>query len=154
MRIVRGIAFPIMGKNEVLMQFHRKRNMWTIPMGTIEEGETPHAAVIREAREELGIVVTQMLPIRFGLQDIMMFPECNNESHLVVQNIIAIINWDNPIKNMESHKHSALAFQRYKTVLNCCHGGSRFYSLVTAQFLHEFERMSTDEKKLIMGLPR
>ena len=40
-------------------QFVRAPNMICFPGGTIEEGETPEIAVVRELHEELGIVVSQ-----------------------------------------------------------------------------------------------
>lgn len=32
--------------------------LWSLPGGRVEPGETPHAAVVRETREETGLVVT------------------------------------------------------------------------------------------------
>jgi len=38
---------------------HRYYNLWELPGGKIEEGETPVAAAVRELYEEVGIEVTQ-----------------------------------------------------------------------------------------------
>ncbi len=39
----------------LLLGDHRKSGLWLPPGGHVEDGEDPHQAVIREAREELGI---------------------------------------------------------------------------------------------------
>jgi len=50
-----GIVFN--SKNQVLMVFHKKLNVWLPPGGHIEEDELPDDAVIREILEETGIRV-------------------------------------------------------------------------------------------------
>ena len=50
-----GIVFN--SKNQVLMVFHKKLNVWLPPGGHIEENELPDNAVIREILEETGIHV-------------------------------------------------------------------------------------------------
>ena len=39
----------------LLLGDHRKSGLWLPPGGHVEDGEDPHQAVVREAREELGI---------------------------------------------------------------------------------------------------
>lgn len=48
---VYAIAFD---GNEFLMVWHPRRNGWEMPGGSIESGETPEQAAIREFREEAG----------------------------------------------------------------------------------------------------
>lgn len=48
---VYAIAFD---GDEFLMVWHPRRNGWEMPGGSIEEGETPEQAAIREFREEAG----------------------------------------------------------------------------------------------------
>ena len=50
-----GIVFN--AKNQVLLVFHKKLNVWLPPGGHIEENELPDDAVIREIFEETGIRV-------------------------------------------------------------------------------------------------
>ena len=44
----------------VLRQLHREG--WTLPGGLLDHGESPAEAVVRETREELGLVVETDLP--------------------------------------------------------------------------------------------
>lgn len=47
-------------KNEVLLCHRRDQNKWNFPGGAIEAGETPIEAVIREAREEIGVEIAPL----------------------------------------------------------------------------------------------
>ena len=44
-------------ENKVLLVRVRDNALWYLPGGTIEEGETPEAALIREVQEELGVAL-------------------------------------------------------------------------------------------------
>ncbi|MEM3486350.1 MAG: NUDIX hydrolase [Candidatus Methanomethyliaceae archaeon] len=44
-------------KNRVLLRFHPKLGKWLPPGGHLELGETPDEALIREFREETGLIV-------------------------------------------------------------------------------------------------
>ncbi len=43
-------------KNELLLQ-EKHCETWSLPAGMIEPGETPHDAIIREVREETGLLI-------------------------------------------------------------------------------------------------
>jgi len=58
-----GVGFLLQQENKILLGLrapHRDygAGIWEIPAGRLEAGETPEAALTREAREELGIEVT------------------------------------------------------------------------------------------------
>ena len=50
----------------VLLGHRADRELWTLPGGVVEHGETPWAAAVRETREETGIEVE---PVRLAIVD-------------------------------------------------------------------------------------
>jgi 8-oxo-dGTP diphosphatase len=53
-----GIITSADGRVLVLRHVFRRRYAWGLPAGFLAAGETPEAAMIREAREETGLAVT------------------------------------------------------------------------------------------------
>ena len=53
------------GEGRVCLVRDEKRGQWTLPMGRIEPGESVRDAVVREVREEAGLVVTD--PVLTGV---------------------------------------------------------------------------------------
>jgi len=53
---VRGVAVDAKGR--VLLVKHTYLHGWWLPGGGVDRGETTHAAVIRELREEAGVIAT------------------------------------------------------------------------------------------------
>lgn len=49
------VAGYVVHKNKVLLIHHKKLNLWLPVGGHIEKDETPDAAMLREAKEEIGI---------------------------------------------------------------------------------------------------
>ena len=52
---VRAIATD--GEGRILLVKHTYLNGWWLPGGGVDKGETTHAAVVRELREEAGLIV-------------------------------------------------------------------------------------------------
>lgn len=56
-------------KNDVLLHLRDDKptisypNMWVLPGGYIEEGETPEQCIIREIKEELGVELKRVSPV-------------------------------------------------------------------------------------------
>ncbi len=59
-----AVVFDATG--EVLLARRADRDLWTLPGGVVEHGESPWAAVVRETREETGIEVE---PVRLAVVD-------------------------------------------------------------------------------------
>jgi 8-oxo-dGTP diphosphatase len=49
-------ALIINDKNEILVVWNKRYGGWTLPGGKIEPGEAPEVAMLRELREETGLV--------------------------------------------------------------------------------------------------
>jgi 8-oxo-dGTP diphosphatase len=47
-------------QGKVLFIFNNRRQVWELPGGMIDEGETPEAAAIRELHEETGQIATEL----------------------------------------------------------------------------------------------
>lgn len=50
-------AFIFEGKNKILLCHRRDYDLWNLPGGRLEEGESPWEGVIRETKEETGFDV-------------------------------------------------------------------------------------------------
>lgn len=49
-------------------------NLWELPGGKVEQGEAPATALVRELKEELGIVCTEIMP---WLEHSHQYPDCH-----------------------------------------------------------------------------
>ena len=52
-----GSRAVILRGEEILLSHETKTDVWMIPGGGLEEGETPEACCVREAEEETGLIV-------------------------------------------------------------------------------------------------
>lgn len=48
----------VVGRRGVALHVHKRLGLWLQPGGHIDDGESPHAAAVRESQEELGLVVS------------------------------------------------------------------------------------------------
>jgi ADP-ribose pyrophosphatase YjhB (NUDIX family) len=63
-RCVGAVVHDAAGRLLLVQRGHDPhRGLWSLPGGRIEEGESPEQAVVREVREETGLVVTPVRPV-------------------------------------------------------------------------------------------
>ena len=70
------------GRRCLLLGDHRKSGLWLPPGGHVEEDEDPRQAVIREAREELGIAAEFHPLLGGGRPFFLTVTPTNDDSHL------------------------------------------------------------------------
>ena len=70
--------------------------LWEFPGGKIEPQETPEAALIRELREELGIIITAPAPLSFVSHSYESF-------HLVML-LFSVTSWQGSLKGQQGQE--------------------------------------------------
>jgi 8-oxo-dGTP diphosphatase len=84
-------------------------DVWDLPGGHLEIGESPNQALIRELQEELGI-----MPTRFVLLDV--FDELDPEKYGAHQyHVYVVTEWSGTILNRQPHEHSEIRWVPLKT---------------------------------------
>ena len=99
-KIIHAVAFLLTKKGRFLAEKRAKNKkfdpgIWTIPGGKIEQNEKPEKAVKREAREELGIKITQP---RF------LCTLTSPRHPVLVMHYFVIPKWSKKIRNLEAEK--------------------------------------------------
>lgn len=105
---VRVVAAVIWDGDRMLLTQRPPRGplglQWELPGGKIEPGEDPHAALVRELREELGVgaaahevVATATHDYAHGLQVELTFIRCTLDSHaLMPSDAVNAFRWLRP----------------------------------------------------------
>lgn len=101
------VGMVIKKDDKVLMLYHNKYNLWTIPVGKVNENESYTEAAIRECKEEIGIDVLNLHILK---------DNCNLEYVLEGRNLkskaklFTVDCYSGDILNKEPDKHEALTF--------------------------------------------
>jgi mutator protein MutT len=75
-------AFAIIAQNDKILLCHRRdKDLWNLPGGKVEDGESPWEGVMREVKEEIGVDVSvnKLLGIYFKTEqnEIVFSFECS-----------------------------------------------------------------------------
>lgn len=92
----------------LLVRSHKWNDMWTIPGGKIEMGESTHNAVIREIKEETNLDVSDVRLI--NIQDCIFSPEFYIPRHFIFHDFVCRIakneNKNDVILNDEAQEYA------------------------------------------------
>jgi 8-oxo-dGTP diphosphatase len=83
-------------------------NVWDLPGGHVEQGESPRAAVVREVREELGVAIDcSRLPVSAQLR--VSLPDAD-------LSVWRVQDWKGEPTNLQSEEHDCVAWFDIETV--------------------------------------
>jgi ADP-ribose pyrophosphatase YjhB (NUDIX family) len=91
-------------KNQILMQDHVKRNVWTIPIGKVDDNENIQHALIRELKEEIGITIKKVKQISINKR---VYPVGTYFIN-VTEHLYEVLEYDGIPKNLEPLKHRSI----------------------------------------------
>lgn len=96
-------------ENKWLLLDHNKCNAYTLPGGKIDEGEDTRSAIVRELREELGIVPTDMA---FYCTTVFLceYPNGSGNWLYFKDHCFKIKSYSGVIQNLEPKKHKEIIF--------------------------------------------
>ena len=68
-----GVAAVIHNSSKEILLQEKSEEIWSLPAGMIEPGESPKEAIVREVQEETGLVIvpSKILGV-FGVQNFVM----------------------------------------------------------------------------------
>jgi ADP-ribose pyrophosphatase YjhB (NUDIX family) len=101
-----AISAIIMKDNKILMLDHVKYDLWTIPIGKVDEGKSVEDGLKQEMKEELNII-----PVKF--KKITIFSKSYmREGHKVTitNHMFEISDWRGSLRNNEPKKHRSIKF--------------------------------------------
>ena len=73
--LVPGVAAVILDQDRKILLQKKNHENWSLPAGMIEPGESPRESIIREVREETGLVVIPNKPLALPYPKTVLFDE-------------------------------------------------------------------------------
>lgn len=102
-------------KNEegkILMFFHNKIQKWTIPVGKVDEGETPYESLVKEIAEEVDLTITSA-----ELKEEFIQHFVREGKNVEIKQHLYDIKYIGEPKNNEPHKHRDLKFMSKEEII-------------------------------------
>jgi len=101
-----AISAIIMKDDKILMLDHVKYNLWTIPIGKVDEGKSVEDGLKQEMKEELNII-----PTKFKKKTIFSKSYMREGHKVTIRNhMFEISEWRGNLKNNEPKKHRSIKF--------------------------------------------
>ena len=109
-------------------------NVWDLPGGHVEAGESPEVALIRELEEELGVVATTFEPL--GVID-----ELNPEKYGPYKyHLYLVTAWTGTVLNRQPDEHSEIRWVTGEAA-RCLELADARYPEILQRALERFERI-------------
>jgi len=100
-----SIGALIIKDDKILIFYHKNLNLWSIPVGKVEEDETLEDALKREMQEELDINILKCKYVN------------SKEYPFVTLHNFLVVVYEGTIKNSEPEKHSHLRYISFNELI-------------------------------------
>jgi 8-oxo-dGTP diphosphatase len=112
------VAAALVDRDRVLLarRAPQKRwyaNLWDLPGGHVETGETEAQAVVREVSEELGVIISEPT----GSPVTHLFDYASSGTPIVDLSVWLVTNWVGDVKNNSPREHLELRWFTPKDLL-------------------------------------
>lgn len=101
-------ALVLNAEGQVLLVQHTYDTYWYLPGGGVNKGESAKAAVIRELKEEVGLIVAEDEPLLFGIYYHTYLGVNDYPIIYIVKNYSSIASHSHEIAQMEWFHYDAL----------------------------------------------
>lgn len=98
---------------QILMQYHKKFECWTIPLEKSDPDETLEEAIIRTGKEELGVDITKYEIVHQQENSYLRDGHTVN----VKASLVKVNNYEGTPSNMEPEKHPDFGWKSQEFVL-------------------------------------
>lgn len=93
-------------KTKILMLDHVKLNLWTIPVGKVDQGSNPEKTLIKEIQEECNIIITKYRKLNSFKKKYL---RCGKLITVILHDY-EVLEYEGTPKNNEPEKHRDMIF--------------------------------------------